>query len=144
VAALAAVLLPDGEFLPEKSPAFPALTHALASLRTRQIYALLQVADFDTSAEYQVAVLLEYCSFAGEHLAQILSSRQLALSIRKQAAYFVGRLGYLDALPVLERMTARLSQRRIGRDDYGDAVDPGDECSLLPLLQDALVVLTAP
>lgn len=144
IGALSAVFIPADGYMPESSPAFLTLSHELSGLRTRQVFALLQVADFDKSADYQVASLLEYCSYAGEHLAQILANRQLPLSIRKQAAYFIGQLGYLDALPVLERLTARLTQRRVGRDDYGDAIDPGDECSLLPLLQDALAVLTAP
>jgi hypothetical protein len=144
VAALSNVFIPTDGYALEKSPAFLTLTHELSGMRTRQVFALLQVVDFDKSADYQVAALLEYCSYAGDHLAGILANRSLPLSIRKQAAYFIGQLGYMDALPVLERMSTRLTQRRIGRDDYGDAVDPGDECSLLPLLQDALAVLTAP
>jgi hypothetical protein len=88
------------------------LTTALAGLRTRQIFALLQVIEFDKSAEEAVSSLLSYCSFAGEHLAQILSNRTAQLSIRRQAAHFIGRIGYLDALPALERLASRLESRR--------------------------------
>jgi hypothetical protein len=88
------------------------LTASLSGMRTRQIFALLQVIEFDKSAEEAVSSLLSYCSFAGGHLAQILSNRTAPLSIRRQAAHFIGRIGYLDALPALERLVSRLESRR--------------------------------
>ena len=88
------------------------LITALAGMRTRQIFALLQVIEFDKSADEAVSNLLSYCSFAGGHLAQILSNRTAPLSIRRQAAHFIGRIGYLDALPALERLVSRLESRR--------------------------------
>jgi hypothetical protein len=88
------------------------LISALAGMRTRQIFALLQVIEFDKSADEAVSSLLSYCSFAGGHLAQILSNRNAPLSIRRQAAQFIGRIGYLDALPALERLVSRLESRR--------------------------------
>jgi hypothetical protein len=88
------------------------LTGSLAGMRTRQIFALLQVVEFDKTAEEAVSSLLSFCSFAGGHLAQILSNRNAPLSIRRQAAHFIGRIGYLDALPALERLVSRLEGRR--------------------------------
>jgi hypothetical protein len=88
------------------------LVTALTGMRTRQIFALLQVIEFDKSADGAVSNLLSYCSFAGGHLAQILSNRNAPLSIRRQAAHFIGRIGYLDALPALERLVSRLESRR--------------------------------
>ena len=88
------------------------LVTALAGMRTRQIFAMLQVIEFDKSADEAVSNLLSYCSFAGGHLAQILSNRTAPLSIRRQAAHFIGRIGYLDALPALERLVSRLESRR--------------------------------
>ena len=88
------------------------LVASLSGIRTRQIFALLQVIEFDKSAEEAVSSLLSYCSFAGGHLAQILSNRTAPLSIRRQAAHFIGRIGYLDALPALERLVSRLESRR--------------------------------
>jgi hypothetical protein len=88
------------------------LTTLLAGMRTRQIFALLQVIEFDKSAEEAVSNLLSYCSFAGGHLAQILGNRTAPLPIRRQAAHFIGRIGYLDALPALERLVSRLESRR--------------------------------
>jgi hypothetical protein len=90
----------------------------LAGLRTRQIFSLLQVSEFDKNTEEAVVTLLSYCSFAGGHLAQILSNRSAPFAIRCQAASFIGRIGYLDALPALERMASRLENRK-DEDDAG-------------------------
>lgn len=140
VQALAEALSPDeqGQQAPENVRS--TLTNYLAAMRTRPIFALLQVVDFDKTAEPWVARLLSFCSFAGGHLADILSNRQAPLAIRKQAAFYIGRIGYLDALPALERMAARLESRF----NAGGLMRPEDETSLLPLIQDALSVLRAP
>lgn len=144
VAALADIFLFSQPDDPESRPAYGGLVTWLSDLRTRQIYSLLQVAEFDKNAEAYIACLLEQCSFAGEHLAEILSNRQMSLGIRKLAAAFIARLGYMDALPVLERMSTKLQQRRNGRDEWGERESENDECNLLPLIHQALTVLTAP
>ncbi len=121
------------------SPAGPSeqvvqtLMNCVSELRTREVFALLQVAEYDKNAEGYIADLLSLCSFAGGHLSQILSNRSAPVEIRRQAAYFIGLLGYLEALPVLERMASRLESR-------GDL----DENSILPVLQNAVQQLSAP
>jgi hypothetical protein len=112
---------------------FQTISAYLAGLRTRQIFALLQVVEFDRSKEESTAELLSYCSFAGEHLGQILANRQVSLSIRRQAAKFIGRIGYLDALPALERMVSRMEDRREEEDS-----------PLYPALQEAIQLLRSP
>lgn len=109
------------------------LMTTLASMRTRQVFALLQVSEYDKTAEASVMDLLSCCSYAGSHLSEILSNRELPREIRKQAAFYIGQIGYLDALPVLERMANRLQTR-------GDE----QEALILPVLQDAVLLLTAP
>jgi hypothetical protein len=142
VEALADVVVQNGHGDPSAAPSFPTLTTELMGMRTRQIYALLQVVDFDTQTEPKVAGLLDYCSYAGSHLAHILSSRTLPLSLRKQAAHFIGRIGYLDALPALERMAARLETRCNGRSELGES--NGDDAELLSLIHSSLDLLRAP
>ena len=105
----------------------------LSQIRTREIFALLQVAEYDKSSEPCIASLLACCSFAGGHLSQILSARDTSLEIRRQATHFIGLLGYLDALPVLERMASRFETRMNDRD-----------ASLLMELQSAVQQLSAP
>jgi hypothetical protein len=97
------------------------------------VFALLQVTEYDKTAEAAVMDILSCCSYAGSHLSEILSNRELPQEIRKQAAFFIGQIGYLDALPVLERMASRMETR-------GDEQDS----RILPVLQNAVQLLTAP
>lgn len=142
VEALADVVIPNGHGEPAEAPSFPVLTTHLMEMRTRQIYALLQVADFDKSSEAKVVGLLDYCSFAGGHLADILSNRMIPLTLRKQAAYFIGRMGYLDALPCLERAAAKLESRRNGTGELGRNEE--DDAALLFIIRSSLEILRAP
>ncbi len=142
VDALADVVTPDGHGDPLDAPAYRALTAQLREMRTRQIYALLQVVDFDKSSEPQVMGLLDHCSFAGGHLADILTSRSAPLALRKQAAYFIGRMGYLDALPTLERLAARLEARQNGRSELGNIDE--EDAELLAVIRSSIELLRAP
>jgi hypothetical protein len=110
-------------------------------MRTRQIYALLQVVDYDKSNEPKVVGLLDHCSFAGGHLSCILATRTVPLDMRKLAAYY-GRMGYLDAMPVLDRLAARLETRQNGRSELG--VMDEDDAGLLSMLHSSLELLRAP
>ena len=132
VSALAEVVSIDQSTL-RNSGVYKTITSYLAGLRTRQIFALLQVVEFDRSKEESTAELLSYCSFAGEHLGQILTNRQASISIRRQAAKFIGKIGYLDALPTLERMVSRLEDRR-----------EEDDSPLYPTLLEAIQLLRSP
>ena len=142
VDALADVVIPNGHGDPALAPSYMTLTNHLTGMRTRQIYALLQVADFDQLNEPRVAGLLDHCSFAGGHLADILTNRAISLSLRKQAAYFIGRMGYLDALPALERTVSRLESRYNGRSDLVEMDD--DDAQLLSLVRSSIELLRAP
>jgi hypothetical protein len=108
------------------------LISCLSAMRTREVFALLQVVEYDKSTEKYVADLLSWCSFAGSHLAQILSNRDSSTEIRRQAASFIGLIGYLDALPVLQKLASRLESR--GEEDT----------SMLPILQNAVLLLSSP
>lgn len=121
------------------------LTAHLAQMRTRQIYALLQASEADPGCEAYVTAILKACCFAGAHLGNILADRRVALQIRKQAAHYISRVGYLDVLPVLERLAGRLEGRVNGQQAMPFA-SPGkdDEIALLPLIHNVLNVLRAP
>jgi hypothetical protein len=118
------------------------LFNDLARMRTRQIFALLQVADFDPQAGESVAVLLNSCSFAGNHLADILMDRKIVISIRMRAVELIGKVGYLDAIPVLERIRTRLESRLNGQQHMPFlTLEEGDEVALLPAIQATLEIL---
>lgn len=120
--------------------AYANLLAYLGGMRTRPIYALLQVAEFAAAAEPLVAALLSYCSYAGEHMAEILSNRDGPIEVRWQAAHFIGRLGFLDALPTLERLSARMELRNV-RSPNPERLD---EANLLLEMRQAVEILRAP
>ncbi len=110
-----------------------SLVYHLSKLRTREIFALLQVADYDKTSDPYISSLLSCSSFAGDHLSQIVSARTTPNEIRCQAARFIGVLGFLDALPTLERLASRFSGRAGER-----------EANLYLELQNAVEMLNAP
>jgi hypothetical protein len=113
------------------------LINHLAQMRTRQIFALLQVADFDQSSEIGVEMLLSTCSYAGIQLVTIASNRTAPMSIRMLAVQFIERVGYLDAASDLERLASQIDARISTQDDENE------EYGLLSLLQATLRKLRA-
>jgi hypothetical protein len=142
VTTLADALRPDSQGRVAPEPVRMQLINDLARMRTRQIYALLQVADFDPQTVNSVAVLLNACSFAGNHLADILLDRKMSISIRLRAVELIGEVGYLDAIPVLERIRTRLEARLNGQQHMPFlTLEEGDEVALLPSIQASLELL---
>ncbi len=118
------------------------LTSSLAQMRTRSIFALLEVALHQPGLENSIALLLNACPYAGGHLANIVSDRKFAVLIRLKAARLIGLVGFLDAIPVLERLEARLLSRLSGQQSMPFAPPScPDESDLLPAIQSTLKLL---
>ncbi len=114
----------------------------LSQMRRREVYALLQVADQYLAAESDIAALLNACSYAGVALADIVSDRKASLATRRQAINFIGRVGFIDAIPALEKLAERLESRMNGQKTMPFAPpSESDEKSLLPAVQAALALL---
>ena len=106
---------------------------------------LLEVADAHPEAESKVAAVLNLCSQSGEILAQIMSDRRIPISIRRQAIIFIGRVGFLEAIPALEKFENRLESRINGQKSMPFAPpSASDENSLLPVIQTTLTMLKEP
>jgi hypothetical protein len=121
------------------------LSARLSRMRTREIYALLQAALHDLAIETQTACLLKACPYAGNHLSDILASRKVPLPIRQQAVRFISMVGYLDAIPALERMAFRLESRLNGQQAMPFVPISGiDDTGLLPDVKSALASLQSP
>lgn len=119
------------------------LKNYLSQMRRRKIYGLLQVADYHRSAETDVAALLKGCSHAGQTLADIFSDRKVPINIRRQAIIFSGIVGFLDTLPALGKLAARLETNLNGQRLMSFAPPSDDfEKSLLPTIQTAIALLT--
>ena len=138
------VLLPDkqGRLAPEAVTR--CLKNYLSQARVRLIYALLEVVSHSTEMDRHVSRLLNQCPYAGNHLSSILSDRKIPLLIRQKAAHLIGLVGFLDAIPILERLAARLEARMTGQQSMPFApVDTTDESALLLDVRATLLVLKA-
>jgi HEAT repeat protein len=142
---LGSVLSPDSKGNPAPEVVRHQLTTFLSQMRTRQIFALLQVLADAPRLEADVASLLSGCPFAGNHLADVVVSRKTPLEIRKKAVRLIGRVGYLDAIPALERLLSRLESRLHGQQAMPFAPkSSSEEAELLPDLQLTLALLRSP
>lgn len=142
---LAQVMGRDEQGRTSPEPVRQCLCGHLGAMRTREVYALLQAVEQQPACEDEVAVLLGCCSYAGNHLGDILNERNNPLGIRRLAARFIGRVGFLSALPAVDRLAGRLETRLQGQQAMPFAPrEPGDEVNLLPELKQALAMLNAP
>lgn len=86
-----------------------------------------------------VARLLERIPNAAGHLARCASDRTVELRWRCAAIDLIGQVGFVDALPALEGLQARLVGRRAGQMAMMFAPSPEvDESALMPNLRAAL------
>lgn len=132
-----------GQCAPEQVRQY--LTNTLGQMRQRPIFALLEVAISDPSAEQPIARLFNACPYAGRHLGDILTERKHPLAVRRMAIHYVGLVGYLEAIPALERMSSRLETRLTGQQAMPFAPPlMSDELDLLPEVRLALASLHAP
>jgi HEAT repeat protein len=139
---LGEVLAPDEAGRPAPEPVVRHLSVYLAQMRTRPIVSLLQVIELDPQLEAAAARLLNACPYGGSQLADIVSDRKVPVSIRVQAVRMIGLVGYLDTLPTLERLEARLNARIKGQQSMPFAPPSGpDESELLPAVQTAIGTL---
>lgn len=145
VQALGEALLPDAEGHPAPEEVRDHLVYHLSQARTRQVFALLQVAEKFPAVLAHAARLLDACPYAGKQLLDILSDHKAPLEIRIQAATLIGQVGYLDALPALERLSSRLEARQAGQSAM-PFLPPASsvETALLPAIQAAIARLRAP
>jgi HEAT repeat protein len=117
----------------------------LSQMRTRNVYNLLEIAVEDPEAIPHISRVLDACPYAGRHLGDIALDRTLPLAHRKQAVLFIGAVGYLEAIPPLEKLAARLEARLNGQQSMAFAPSPQSEDSeLLPIVQSVLHLLQVP
>lgn len=91
------------------------VTNYLHNMREEAIFGLLEVAVMDPLVEKSIYYLLNACPYAGKYLGDILSQYKHPMPIRQKAIYYVGLVGYTEALPVLERLLSRLEARLNGQ-----------------------------
>ena len=106
---------------------------------------LLEVANAYPEVESKVASLFNLCSQSGESLVKIMYDRKIPFELRRQAIIFIGLVGFLEALPALEKFENRLESRMNGQKTMPFAPPSiSDENSLLPVIQTTLALLKEP
>jgi hypothetical protein len=145
VYAISEALLPDDQGRPPVENVRQNLLLYLSQMRTRQIYAIIQVLPKYPNLEQDVARILNACPYAGNQMADILASRKASLEIRRYAVRMIGLVGYLDAVPALERLLARLESRLHGQTSMSFApVDMVEDAELIPDIRRSLTFLKSP
>ncbi len=120
------------------------VTNYLHNMREETIYGLLEVAVLDPLVEKSIFHILNACPYAGRYLGEILTQYKNPLPIRQKAVYYVGLVGYTEALPVLERLLNRLETRQSGQ--YAMSFAPPSMRSddeIIPSLRIAIQQLSA-
>ena len=139
---LSSVLTIDEEGYPAPEDVRNSLRLYLAAIRTRQIYALLQVSAEYNELESCVTLLLSASSFGGNHLVSILEERKNPIEIRKQAAIMIAQVGYIYTLPALEKIAGRLEANLAGQKAMSFITEKNStEVDLLPFVEDAINAL---
>ena len=119
------------------------LSAYLADLGPWGVSCLVEASIFEPATISHVARLLNYCPDAASHLVDILTDRKASLEQRRRAAELIGMVGYLEAIPALERLQGRLAARLRGQQSMPFAPPPTpDEAELLPVVEQALGLLS--
>jgi hypothetical protein len=120
------------------------VTNYLHQMREATVFDLLEVSAADQNADSSIYHLFNACPYAGKYLADILTQWKNPLLIRQKAIYFIGQVGYLEALPALERLFNRLEARQNGQYlmDFAPPSSKSDD-DLLPYLRIAANQLRA-
>lgn len=114
------------------------------SMREDMAYGLLEVSLVDSLADQALYHIFNACPYAGKYLGDMLTEWKHPLLIRQKAIYFIGLVGYLEALPALERLLNRLEARQNGQ--FAMAFAPPaikSDDGLMPNLRIAIKQLSA-
>ena len=142
VEALAMVLRPEADGTRALDSVRHWLRYTLGRMRRRETYALLQIIVISPENLDPVCQVLDACSFSGGALVQILADRNMDVAVRIAAAKAIGRIGFLEAEPVLQRLGQRLARRKSGQIEMAFAPIPNHEAqALLPEVINALHAL---
>ena len=109
------------------------------------VLSVLEVADFDPEIESQIAAIFNLCSHSGAILTELIADRKVPVLLRQQAIFYIGKVGFIEAIPRLERLADRLTSRGNGqkRMSFAPPNEP-DESTLLNGVQIALEQLKEP
>lgn len=117
----------------------------LLQLSRRGLLPILEVAHVYPGTESAIAGLLNASPQVGDLLSEVITDRKIDLELRRQAIHFIAKVGYLQAIPALERLQERIEMRLHGQKTmpFASAYE-SDESNLLSAVQAALAILRKP
>ncbi len=117
--------------------------NALDQVDKFQLIRLLEVSDSYLTAERAISNILKLSSYAGVGLSGIVNDRKLPVSVRQQAVFYCGEVGYLSSKPTLQNLVHRVDKART-RPGYGsERKKSRDEEFLYPFVISALEKLNS-
>ncbi len=91
------------------------VTNYLHNMQEETISGLLEVAVMDPLAEKALYHIFNACPQAGRYLGEIIAQYKNPIPIRQKAIFYVGWVGFTEALPTLQRLLNRLEARQNGQ-----------------------------
>jgi len=115
------------------------LLYYVSQMRTRHVYAIIQVYNYQLELEKFIVPLLKGCPYAGKHLMEILLFKGAPMEIRKAAATLIGVVGFIDLASELEKFKCRLEAKLSHRNkESGFHTNALDDNRLLPVIESAI------
>ena len=116
IQAIGKILSPDSEGNLAAEAVISHLHLVIAYLNKGQILDILAVADQYILAESGIVEILKISSYAGSILSDIVNDQKVPVSIRQQAIYYCGEVGFLDTIHTLEGLQRRVDKRKLNED----------------------------
>jgi len=111
---------------------------ALDQMGKIQLIRILEVSDSYLTAERAIRNILKLSSYAGVGLSGIVNDRKLSVSVRQQAVFYCGEVGYLNSRPTLQNLVQRVDKSRTRPGGGHERKKSRDEEILYPFVISAL------
>jgi len=116
---------------------------ALDQLEKNELIKLMEVSESYLSAEKAIGNILKLSSYAGVGLSGIVNDRKLPVSLRQQAVFYCGEVGYLSSKPTLQNLVDRVQKSRTRHGGGSERKKSRDEELLYPFVISALKKLNS-
>ena len=111
---------------------------ALDQMEKIQLIKILEVSDSYLTAEGAIRNILKLSSYAGVWLSGIVNDRKLPVSLRQQAVFYCGEVGYLSSRTTLQNLVQRVDKSRTRPGRGHERKKSRDEEFLYPFVISAL------
>ena len=143
IQAIGKILSPDSDGNLTAEVIVSHLHLVVAYLNKGQILDILAVADQYILAEKGIVEIFKLSSYAGSILSDIVNDQKIPVSIRQQAIYYCGEVGFLDTIPTLEGLKSRVDKRKLNEDGTHKQKRARAEAFLYPFALAALDKLSS-